>query len=123
LCEAQTTLSFASESMKRRALELCKSNYTRTWVHFPFIGALERVKACTIFAHTPLSFPDKEIFTRECDPIGVENDQSDNERSADTAQDSLGKLNSILLYIKTRQRNFMSYNALVASVFRTCFWY
>lgn len=58
-----------------------------------------------------------------CDPIGFENEQSDDERSADTAQDSLGKLNLILMYIKTRQRNSMSYNALVASVFRTCFWY
>lgn len=101
-----------------------KSNYTRTWVYFPFIGALERVKACTIFAHMPVISRQGDFHKKiVCDSIAVENDQSDDERSADTAQDFLGKLNSILMYIKTRQPNFMSYNALVASAYRTRFWY
>lgn len=75
-------------------------------------------------AHAPVISRQGDFHKKiVCDTIGVENDQSDDERSADTAQDSLDKLNLILMYIKTRQRNFMNYNALVASVFRTCFWY
>lgn len=66
---------------------LCKNIYTRTWVHFPLIGALESqfLLICPCHFQTKISPQENCVWSYLRGKWSV--------RSAHCAQDSLGKLN------------------------------